>query len=71
MIVMGLYLVIWGKSKDESQPTSKCDPDELPPLDHQHIPMTVNSTRFEKHNNDSVLIAIAPTDETVKKTNGI
>ncbi|KAI3816080.1 hypothetical protein L1987_15768 [Smallanthus sonchifolius] len=70
VIVTGLYLVIWGKSKDESQSTSKCDPDELPPDNCQQIPMTVSSTRFGKQDNDSVLIAIPPTDETVKKING-
>ncbi|XP_076941204.1 WAT1-related protein At2g39510-like [Bidens hawaiensis] len=60
VIVMGLYLVIWGKSKDESQPpTSKCDPNELPPVNHQQmIPMTVTSTRFGKLEMDSVSIAI-------------
>ncbi|XP_076922647.1 WAT1-related protein At2g39510-like [Bidens hawaiensis] len=61
VIVMGLYLVIWGKSKDESQPTSKCDPGELPPVNHQQIPMTVTSTTFGKLEMDSVSIAIPPT----------
>ncbi|KAI7743149.1 hypothetical protein M8C21_028291 [Ambrosia artemisiifolia] len=61
VIVIGLYLVIWGKSKDETQSTSKCDPDELLPIDHQQIPMTICGTRFGKQDNDSISIAITPT----------
>ncbi|KAL8242237.1 hypothetical protein R6Q59_012539 [Mikania micrantha] len=69
VIVIGLYLVIWGKSKDETQSSSKCDLDELPPVDLQQISMTTSSTKFGKHDNDSFSIAIPTTDETVKKCN--
>lgn len=69
MIVLGLYLVIWGKSKDESQPNSKCDPNDIQPV-NQHIPMTISSTRLGKQGNDSVSIAIPPPNETAKKING-
>ncbi|KAI3817738.1 hypothetical protein L1987_11536 [Smallanthus sonchifolius] len=70
VIVIGLYLVIWGKMKDEGQPNSKsCDPDEFPTVD-QHIPMTISSTRLGKPDNDRVAIEIPSTDETVKKVNG-
>lgn len=70
VIVIGLYLVIWGKSKDESQSNSKCDPDQLPPVNQQQIPMTISSTKLAKQDQDSLSIAIPPTNETVVKING-
>ncbi|XP_024990337.1 WAT1-related protein At2g39510-like [Cynara cardunculus var. scolymus] len=70
VIVIGLYLVIWGKSKDESQSNSKCDPDQLPPVNQQQIPMTISSTKLAKEDQDSLSIAIPPTNETVVKING-
>ncbi|KAI3734844.1 hypothetical protein L6452_14324 [Arctium lappa] len=70
VIVIGLYLVIWGKSKDESQSNSKCDPDQLPPVNQQQIPMTISSTKLAKQDQDSLSIAIPPTNETVVKFNG-
>ncbi|MFS7961477.1 putative EamA domain-containing protein [Helianthus anomalus] len=69
VIVIGLYLVIWGKMKDEVPSNSKCDPDEFPQVD-QHIPMTINGTRSGKQDNDRVAIEIPSSDEKFKKVNG-
>ncbi|KAL8224092.1 hypothetical protein R6Q57_019567 [Mikania cordata] len=69
VIVIGLYLVIWGKSKDETQSSSKSDLDELPPVDLQQISVTNSSTKSGKHDNDSFSIAIPTTNENVKKCN--
>ncbi|KAJ9553502.1 hypothetical protein OSB04_017547 [Centaurea solstitialis] len=69
VIVIGLYLVIWGKSKDESQSNSKCDPDQLPAV-NQQIPMTISSTKLGKQDQDTLSVAIPPTNETVVKING-
>ncbi|KAK1415590.1 hypothetical protein QVD17_31373 [Tagetes erecta] len=65
VIVMGLYLVIWGKMKDEGSTNTKCDPDEFPSVD-QHIPVTISSTRLGKQDNDRVAIEIPSIDGTVK-----
>ncbi|KAI7755579.1 hypothetical protein M8C21_025804 [Ambrosia artemisiifolia] len=67
VIVIGLYLVIWGKMKDEGPPSSKCDPDES--VDKQ-IPMTISGTTYGKKDNDLVAIEIPSTDEKLKTVNG-
>lgn len=70
MIVVGLYLVIWGKSKDESQSNSKFDPDEIPPV-NQQIPMTISIKKLGNEDHDhSLSIAMPPTNETFNKING-
>ncbi|XP_071732851.1 WAT1-related protein At2g39510-like [Rutidosis leptorrhynchoides] len=69
VIVSGLYLVIWGKSKDQSQPNEKCDPNQIPPV-NQQIPLTIPNTRLGMQDPNSLLIAIPPTNEMIKKING-
>ncbi|KAI7738184.1 hypothetical protein M8C21_030663 [Ambrosia artemisiifolia] len=66
VIVIGLYLVIWGKMKDGPS-SSKCDPDES--VDKQ-IPMTIGGTTYGKKDNDLVAIEIPSTDEKFKTVNG-
>ncbi|GJT28059.1 WAT1-related protein [Tanacetum coccineum] len=69
VIVAGLYLVIWGKSKDVNQSDTKGEGDQFPPA-NQQIPMTITATRLGKNDPDSLSIAIPPTNEMVKKING-
>nr|XP_043625363.1 WAT1-related protein At2g39510-like [Erigeron canadensis] len=70
VIVAGLYMVIWGKSKDESPSNSKCDPDQFPPV-NQQIPLTISGTKLGKQDHlNSLSIAIPPSNETAKKING-
>ena len=69
VIVAGLYLVIWGKSKDVNQSDTKGEGDQIPPA-NQQIPMTITATRLGKNDSDSLAIAIPPNNEMVKKING-
>ncbi|KAL4575123.1 hypothetical protein LXL04_021964 [Taraxacum kok-saghyz] len=72
VIVAGLYLVIWGKSKDESRSNSKFDLDDDDVLPaNQQIPMTISSKKLGNEGHDSLSIAMPPNNETLKKTNGI
>ncbi|XP_076888461.1 WAT1-related protein At2g39510-like [Bidens hawaiensis] len=66
VIVIGLYLVIWGKMKDEGPPNSKCDPNEFPSVDQQ-IPVSISSTKLGKQDNDRVDIEMPSIDVTTKK----
>jgi len=69
VIVAGLYLVIWGKSKDVNQSDTKGEGDQFPPA-NQQIPMTITATRLGKNDPDSLAIAIPPNNEMVQKING-
>ncbi|XP_071686331.1 WAT1-related protein At2g39510-like [Rutidosis leptorrhynchoides] len=69
VIVAGLYLVIWGKTKDQSQSDEKRDPTQIQP-GNQQIPLTMSNTKLGKYDQDSLSIAIPPNNEMIKKTNG-
>ncbi|XP_071736244.1 WAT1-related protein At2g39510-like [Rutidosis leptorrhynchoides] len=68
IIIVGLYLVIWGKSKDQSQHNEKCDPVQIQPI-NQQISLTTNNIKVGKQDHDSLSIAIPPLNEMIKKIN--